>query len=226
MIGIIGAMDIEADYLKGLIEDKKTNVCSGIEFCSGKIFGKDVVVATSGIGTVFAALCAQTMINLYNPQVIINSGVAGALKPGMKVYDVVVADKTCQHDMDTTAFGDPPGLISGINKIYFECDERVKSVLSEAVRSSGLTAVSGTVATGDKFVADGESKQKISETFDACACEMEGGSIGQVCFAGSVPYGVLRTISDGDGGGADYEEFAPKAAENAAKIAEKFIELW
>ena len=226
MIGIIGAMDIEADYLKSLIEGKKTNVCSGIEFCSGKIFGKDVVVATSGIGKVFAALCAQTMINLYNPQVIINSGVAGALKSGMKVYDVVVADKTCQHDMDTTALGDPPGLISGINKVYFECDQRVKAVLSDAVRSIGLTAVSGIIATGDKFVADGELKKKISETFDACACEMEGGSIGQVCFAGGVPYGVLRTISDGDGGGADYAEFAPKAAENAAKIAEKFIELW
>ena len=226
MIGIICAINIEADYLKGLISDEKTAVYSGIEFCSGKISGKDVVVATSGAGKVFAAMCTQTMINLYSPQVIINSGVAGALKPGMKIFDVVIADKTCQHDMDTTAVGDPIGLISGINKIYFECDERVKTVLSDAVRCSGLTAITGTVATGDKFVTDKISKQNIAKTFDACACEMEGGSIGQVCFAAGIPYGVLRTVSDGDGGNVDYKKFAPKAAVNAAKIAEKFIELW
>lgn len=226
MIGIIGAMDIEVDYLKNRIENSKCLKRSGIDFCTGKLRGKDIVVAKCGIGKVFAALCAQTMIDFYKPDVILNTGVAGSLINGLKVFDVVVADKTCQHDMDTSALGDPKGLISGIDKIFFECNEKACGILENAASEFSLHSYCGTVATGDKFISDPESKKIISKTFGACACEMEGGSIGQICFVNSVPYAVLRTISDGDGGEMDYIEFAPKAAENAAKISEKFIELW
>ena len=62
MIGIIGAMQTEVELLIGKVEDAKTENISGIDFVSGKLCGKDCVVAKCGIGKVFAALCAQTMI--------------------------------------------------------------------------------------------------------------------------------------------------------------------
>ena len=226
MIGIIGAMAVEVDYLKNLLQERKTEVHGGVEFCTGRVGGKDVVVAMCGIGKVFAAICAQTMINFYHPDVIVNSGVAGAVSCELKVFDVVVAEKTCQHDMDTSALGDPVGLISGVNKVYFDCDERVRAVLESAAASMGINAVSGIIATGDKFVSDVADKKRISDVFNASACEMEGGSINQVCFVNKVPCGILRTISDGEGAETDYVTFSAKAANNAARIAERFIELW
>ncbi len=75
-------MSVEVDKLKSLIEDKTTSLCSGIEFVSGNINGKSVVVAKCGIGKVFAAVCTQTMILKFSPDVIINTGVAGAVSPG------------------------------------------------------------------------------------------------------------------------------------------------
>ena len=140
--------------------------------------------------------------------------------------DVVVADKVCQHDMDTSPLGDPRGLISGINRIFFECDSDAVSVLKKSVETLGLNLVMGTIASGDKFVADAALKADINKEFGAISCEMEGGSIGHVCFVNNMPFAVLRSISDGDGGELDYLTFAAKAADNAGHIMEEFIKNW
>ena len=225
MIGIIGAMDIEVDYIKSIMTDVEIVSVSGVDFYAGKAFGKDVVTAKCGIGKVYAALCCQTMILKFNPDVIINTGVAGALVSGLSVLDVVVADKVCQHDMDTSPLGDPKGLISGINKIFFPCDERYANLLSEVVSRLNLKGVSGTVASGDVFVADKALKNAISSEFSAVACEMEGGAMGHVCFVNNVPFCCLRAISDGDGAEMDYMEFSKLAADNACKIMEEFLKI-
>lgn len=226
MIGIIGAMDIEMDYIKSILDDVKISEISGIEFVCGKAYGKDIVAAKCGIGKVYAALCAQTMILEFSPEVVVNTGVAGALTGGLSVMDVVVADKVCQHDMDTSPLGDPKGLISGINRIFFECDSDAVSVLKKSVETLGLNLVMGTIASGDKFVADAALKADINKEFGAISCEMEGGSIGHVCFVNNTPFAVLRSISDGDGGELDYLTFAAKAADNAGHIMEEFIKNW
>ncbi|MGM9645685.1 MAG: 5'-methylthioadenosine/adenosylhomocysteine nucleosidase [Eubacteriales bacterium] len=226
LVGIIGAMDIEVDGLIDAMSDKDERICSDIRFVKGKICGKDAVVAKCGIGKVFAAMCAQTMILEYHPDIIINSGVAGTLTGGLSVMDAAVAEKVVQHDMDTSAIGDPKGLISGINKVYIDCDKRVVEFLKEASCAAGLKTVSGTLASGDQFVADKERKQFIASSFGAIDCEMEGGAIGQVCYVNSVPFGVIRIISDGDGAGMDYATFSKQAAENSIKTVKKFFEIY
>ena len=90
-IGIIGAMQIEIDGIKALMEDSVTINMSGIEFVKGKIYGKNVVTAVCGIGKVFSAVCAQTMILGFNPDVIINTGVAGTLTDELSIGDVAIA---------------------------------------------------------------------------------------------------------------------------------------
>ena len=226
MIGIIGAMDIEMDYIKSILSDVEIISESGIDFVTGTAFGKSVVAAKCGIGKVYAALCAQTMILKFSPDVIVNTGVAGSLIRGLSVFDVVVADKVCQHDMDTSPLGDPKGLISGINRIFFECDVDAVQTLEKAVNVLGIKCVNGTIASGDQFIADETLKSEINREFGACACEMEGGSIGQVCFVNNVPFAVLRSISDSEGGELDYLTFAKQAADNAGHIMEEFIKLW
>lgn len=226
IIGVIGAMEIEVESIISSMTQKEECFVSSVRFVKGKIDDKEVVVAKCGVGKVFAAICAQAMIMKYDPCVIVNTGVGGSLVKGLNVLDVVIADKVVQHDMDTSAIGDPKGLISGINKIYFEADEGAKRALEIASKEENCNIKFGTVASGDKFMSVKEEKDKINETFGAVACEMEGASIGHVCYVNNVPFAVLRSISDGDGAEMDYMEFAPKAAEKSASIIKKFIKIY
>ncbi len=224
IIGIIGAMDIEVD---GIIADMKNTTCeeiSGMKFIKGFLFDKEVVVCKCGIGKVFAGICAQTMILKYNPCVVINSGVAGSLSKDLCVLGAVVATDVVQHDMDTSPLGDPVGLISGINLVNIRADKTVSNLLSESAKSCNVRVTRGVIASGDQFITGKEKKDYIASTFGAVACEMEGASIGQVCYVNKVPFAILRTISDGEGEALDYFTFSKLAGEQAIKIIKKFIE--
>lgn len=226
LIGIIGAMDIEVDGIVSSMTNIVTEEISGVKFVKGRLFCNDVVVAKCGIGKVFAAICAQTMILKYHPDVIINSGVAGTLDSDLSVLDVAIAKSVVQHDMDTSAIGDPKGLISGINVIYINTDECVQNALLNACSACSCKAKVGTIASGDKFIATRSDKDFIKNEFGAIACEMEGASIGHVCYVNNVPFGILRAISDDEGAEMDYSTFARLAAEQSIKIVKKFVEIF
>lgn len=225
MIGIIGAMDIEVESIKSLLTDTRKETVSGITFVCGKFEKLDVVVAKCGVGKVFAALCAEAMILKFTPRMIINVGVAGCLDKNLKIGDIVIADSVVQHDMDTSPLGDPVGLLSDINIIKIPADKNICSLLEKSAYSLGLSNSVGTIASGDQFVADNSKKQFIIDTFGAKSCEMEGGAIGHVCYVNNVPFGVLRSMSDGadDGAKMDFPTFTRLAAENSTKVINKFL---
>ncbi len=226
VIGIIGAMDIEVDGLVSSMTKKKVTEISGIKFYQGKLCAKDVVVAKCGIGKVFASICAQTMILKFNPAVIINTGVAGTLDKDLHVLDIAIASGVVQHDMDTSALGDPVGLISGINVVEFKTNEGVVKALKFACESVKSFSKVGTIATGDKFVHLTQDKEWIKAQFNAIACEMEGGSIGHTCYVNKVPFGIIRAISDGEGATMDYLTFSEHAGQKSIEIVKKFVEIY
>ena len=197
-IGIIAAMDLELNELKAAMADTETETVSGIEFVRGTVEGRPVVA-------------------------IVNIGVAGTLTKDLGVMDIAIAGQVCQHDMDTSALGDPVGLISGADRIYFPADPAIVGTLEQCADALGFRHSTGTIASGDQFIHTPEKKQYLSEQFGAIAAEMEGGSVGQVCFVNGVPFAVLRTISDGDGGTMDYNTFAALAARNSIQVVRAFI---
>ena len=221
-IGIIGAMQIEIEGLKAVMTDVAEELISGITFTKGLLEGKQVVCAVCGVGKVFAAIAAQTMILRYAPRALLNTGVAGGLADGLCVGDVVLADHVVQHDMDTSPLGDPVGLLSGINIVRIPTDGALLTALDAASRAVGLTPRIGTVATGDQFIASDTQKQRLREQFDAAACEMEGGAIGHVAYVNHVPFAVLRAISDG-GDGMEFSEFVTLAAKHSVAVTKEFV---
>ena len=227
-IGIIGAMSVEVDALIAKLENRAEELVGGVKFNTGEIFGKKIAVARCGVGKVFAAICAEAMIMRYSPSLIVNTGVGGALADDLRPTDTVIAESLLQHDMDTSPLGDPVGLISGINKVYFEADARAVSILSEAADRLGIKARRGRIATGDKFVASKQEKERIVSEFSADVCEMEGGAIAHTAFVNGTPFAVIRAISDSADGGADmdYMEFLPIAAKNSAALTEELIKNW
>lgn len=226
MIGIIGAMDIEVEGLLMLLKNVRKENISNVDFFQGVLGKTEVVIAKCGIGKVFSAICAEAMILKFNPDMIINIGVAGGLSETLNIGDAVIADSVAQHDMDTTALGEERGFLSEIKLVKIPTDKKISSVLEAACHAVGIKYEVGTVASGDEFVSTAEKKQFIKDTFSAKACEMEGASIGHVCFVNNVPFGVLRAISDGanDDANMDFPTFAAMAAKNSIKVIEKFIE--
>ena len=129
-----------------------------------------------------------------------------------------------QHDIDTSPLGDPVGLISGINMILLPTDAHMNDVMAQCLKDKGINYRKGSIATGDQFIATDEQRDFIREHFEAIAAEMEGGSIGQVCYVNEVPFTILRSISDGAGGAMDYETFAEKAAIQSIEVVLDFIQ--
>ena len=210
MTGIIGAMHIEVETIKSLMENKTVEKIGGVEFVKGTLHGKEIVAAVCGIGKVAAAMCTQIMILKYSPDRIINTGVGGSLSTKLAIGDIAVAESLVQHDMDTSPLGDPVGLISGLNLVNIPADKEVADLLLEGIKTlENIKGLRGVIASGDQFIASNEKKKFITDNFGAIVCEMEGASIAQVCYINGVPFGVVRAVSDCADGSShmDYGEF-------------------
>ena len=225
MIGIIGALDIELERLIGAMREPAHREISGVPFTCGKLLGTDVVIARAGVGKVNAAVCAQTMALIYEPELIINSGVSGALSPELRVGDVVIGTDVVQHDVDTTALGDEPGFVSTVDRLSFPLDNFASTAIAAAAEDLGIRAVRGRIASGDQFVASTARKEEIVRLFSAVTCEMEAGAIAHVCFLNRIPCAVIRSISDGGNEEApmSYEEFLPLAAKNSSELTLAYL---
>lgn len=220
MIGILCALDAEVSRFYELIGDANVEELYGFRFACGKIEGKDVVVAKCGVGKVNAAICAQTMIMKYAPELIINSGVAGSLSSELGICDIAVGSDVVEHDIDTTDFGDPYGLVPTLNMVNMPCDEKICAAICEAADALGLHAVPARIASGDQFISNGDKKRWLVETFDAKACEMEGGAIAHTCCNAGVKCAIIRAISDSTDGehSMEYSKFMQIAAENSINV--------
>lgn len=226
-IGIIGAMDEEVAPLLEEIKLKKKLVKAQMEFNEGILWGKDVVVVRSGIGKVNAAVCAQILVDDFEVDAIINVGVAGGVGEDVYPGDVVIADSLVQHDCDSSIFGEKLGQIPRMDVFDFKCDETlVKKAKNACNKMNECKSFVGRIVTGDQFVADPEKIRWLSEEFSALACEMEGGSIAQVCHLNSIPFVVIRSASDNANNGAhiEYEKFKPIAVKNSVNILKNMIE--
>ncbi len=226
MIGIIGAMQIEVDYLLEEMQDKSSKMISGIKYVSGTLKSKEVVVAKCGIGKVFAALCTQTMILEYKPEIIINTGVSAGIFGETKIGDVIIGKTVVQYDMDTSFLGDRVGMISGIDLVHIPCGKKTAARLDEVMKHMNVNHKLGTIATGDKFISDSNEIKRINHLFGAIAFDMESAAVGQVCYVNGIEYGIIRSISDNgnEDAGMDFMQFAKRAAKTSAEAVKKFVE--
>lgn len=226
MIGIICAMSIEAEKLKANLENPEEERVGRLSFVSGRLRGAEVVVGMAGVGKVNAAMCAQTMILKYAPELIVNSGVAGSLSPRLGIGDIAVGVGVVEHDFDTTDFGDPPAYFRDLGGDTFPCDPGTAEAIIRAAGEEGVNAVPAKIASGDQFISSADTKARLVRLFGAEACEMEAGAIAHVCFANGVKCAVIRAISDSTDGEhqVEFEKFLPLAADNSARVLMRYLE--
>lgn len=195
-------------------------VYGGNVYHEAKYKGLEIVLAYSKIGKVNAGLTAAMMIEKFGAEMLLFSGVAGAVNPQLKIGDLIAATHLCQHDLDITAFGHPHGFVPE-GKVYVEPSQDLLHIAKKVADEKGITLKGGIIATGDQFIADPERKEWIKKTFEADAIEMEGASVAVVCDALNVPFFVLRAISDTADTDAtfDFDEFL----KHSSKVSSSFI---
>jgi 5''-methylthioadenosine/S-adenosylhomocysteine nucleosidase len=226
-IGIIGAMDEEVAILKSRLQDPVVKTIASMEFCEGKLQGKDVVVVRCGIGKVNAAVCTQVLADLYQVEAVINTGVAGSLRNEIDIADIVLSTDTIQHDMDATAFGYGYGMIPRMENSIFEADQNMleltKSVCAEVLPEVGVHI--GRVVSGDQFVSDNGKKEWLVEKFEGYCTEMEGAAIAHTAYLNQIPFLIIRAISDKADNSAhmSYNDFEHIAIENGVKLLEGLL---
>lgn len=212
MIGIVSAMQSELALFCAEMEDMKTETFAALNYYSGKIAGKDVVVCNCGVGKVNAAMHTQIMIDRYQPEVIIHNGVAGALADELDVFDIVIGRDMVYHDMQRfvlETFGP------------LELEYHSDTALADALDAMERKHFAGRIASGDWFVSGEEEKNRILAATDALCVDMESAPVAHTAFLNDVRCVVLRVISDKADGSAkvDFAEFEKEAAKISSEIS-------
>ena len=222
-IGIIAAMNEEVEAIKKLMIDISIEQIYELQFITGKINEKDIVLVKCGVGKVNAARATQILIDNFDLEYVINVGTAGSLNEEIEIGDIVIAEKLVQHDFDVTAAGREKGYITDTGK-YFYSD---KSLIEKAIQEidEDFSQFIGIIATGDIFVQDIRVKDGIVEECNADCVEMEGAAIAQVCTLDKIPFVVIRAISDKPNGNnaVDFETYLQIACRRYAKFVDFFL---
>lgn len=227
MIGIIGAMEQEVAQLKEAMEIEEIVNQAAMSFCRGKLCGKDVVVVQSGIGKVNAGICAQILVDRFQVEVLINTGVAGALASELNIGDMVISTDAVQHDMDVTRMGYKEGQIPGMEVLAFPADRELveKAALANREANPDIATFVGRVASGDQFIAENSVKDRIISAFGAMCTEMEGAAIAQTAYLNQVSYVIIRAISDKADNSAtmDYPAFERQAIAHSIRLVQNLL---
>lgn len=220
MIGIIAAMQEEAEYLKSCITNLRTTNGAQCVFYSGQLNGVDVVLAESGIGKVNAAITTTLLIERFKPRYIINTGSAGGLDATLQIGDVVISIEVRHHDVDLTVFGYEHGQLPDLPAAFIPSALLIEAA-ERAARTLHLRVTKGLIATGDSFMNEAAHVQRIREKFSGVqAVEMEAASVAQVCHQFNVPFVIIRALSDiaGKESAISFKEFLQQAARHSAEL--------
>lgn len=225
-VGIIGAMEKEIVLLKESMILRDTQEIASLVFYQGMLNGHEIVLVMSGIGKVNAAMCAQILIDRFNVDMIVNTGVAGALHHDLNIGDIVISTDTLQHDIDASIFGDPRGIIPGMTTSIFQADKELLNIIDNIIRERKTENIyKGRIVTGDQAIGNKEIKKFLITNFQGYCVEMEGGAIAHVCHLNKVPFLIIRAISDkaDEDVEMNYNDFLEMAAKNSSDLLKDIL---
>lgn len=219
VFGLICPMEEETAPFREAMDIAKTTHFSGLVFYEGVLWGQRAVLVQCGVGKVNAAICAQALCSHFPITYLINIGVAGTTRPGVRQGDLVLSTDAVQHDVDVTARGFAPGEIPDLAVSAFRADPGLidlatRAFDAETVEMDGARLFTGRIVSGDQFIAGGARADAIQATFDPCAVEMEGAAVAHAATLNAVPFLIVRAISDNadeNAPGVSYPEFLPLA---------------
>jgi|SRR5574344_77962 adenosylhomocysteine nucleosidase len=223
-IGIIIAMEKEFLQLKSILNESSESIIHGKKFVCGKLGDKDIIMQQCGIGKVNSTIGTVELIDNFNPDMVISTGVAGGASTNLNLEDVVVSTEIAYHDAycgSECEFGQILG-----QPARFTADSRLidkaKALKHDVAIHTGL------IVSGEWFVDSKAKMRSILDKFpEAIAVDMESGSIAQTCHSYGVPFISFRIISDiplKDNKASQYFDFWKKVAEDSFHVTKLYLE--
>jgi adenosylhomocysteine nucleosidase len=219
-LGIISALQEEQHGLIEVMQNQQTSKRGMRDYVAGNLWGINSVCVLSRIGKVAAAITATSLIENFGVTHLIFTGVAGGAGNDVKVGDIVIAKNLIQHDLDCSPLY-PRFEVPLTGRALLESDAQLSDIVWQAAGQFlehdfthhinqpnrdklGLHKPKrhhGLIASGDQFIHQPNHMQQIKNALPALlAVEMEGAAVAQVCAEFTIPFAVVRTISDaGDG---------------------------
>ena len=240
-VGLICALPQEHAHLLTAMSAAATHDLAGVEFSVGELDGHRVVLSRAGMGKVNAALVATLLADRFACRAMAFSGVAGGLDPELRIGDVVIADRTIQHDagviedaaLQTYQAGHVP-FINPTAEFGYATDPSLLARVRSHLNGFALTPLSrnaggggrlpriayGTVLTGDQYLDCGLTRDRLHADLGGHAVEMEGAAVSQVCESFGIPWLVIRALSDlaGENSRFDFSAFVDEVAAQSATI--------
>ena len=175
-------------------KDCKTVEKDMLKFCAGWIDSIEVIAVFSGVCKVNAAIGTQLLVGWFSADMIINSGTAGGMDPGLDIFDTVISTEVCYHDV-------APNILTEFHpwmeSVFFTADPkliRLSKTAVKKIRPAGKV-IWGRMVTGESFITD-EGRQKINQEFAPLTVDMETASIAHVCYVNRIPFLSIRCITD------------------------------
>ncbi|AEO08568.1 5'-methylthioadenosine nucleosidase [Buchnera aphidicola str. Ak (Acyrthosiphon kondoi)] len=203
-IGIISAISKETKTLKKIIHPYVKKTISNFKIYERRFKKNNIFLIQSGIGKVSASISTMILINLYQPDIIINSGSAGSLNSLLKIGDIIIPEYTCYYDVDLTNFGYAQGQIPKYPK-KFIINKKIHEFCKKNALKYQLKFTKGLIISGDSFIRDNAHIKILKVQFpSAIAVEMESAAIAQVCYKFNIPLIVIKSISDSSDNNATF----------------------
>ncbi|GAB3751188.1 5'-methylthioadenosine/adenosylhomocysteine nucleosidase [Spirosoma pomorum] len=239
--GLLGAFGAEVTLVRQSLKNPKTVLVDGVKFTTGLLGKQRVVVAETGIGKVNAAMTTALLLEHFHPERVLFTGIAGGTNPELQPGDIVIGQRTAHHDYVSITDKSQPtrqtrnAISYEFNPMFFPADSNLLSLAQRTAKTVTLEGVplasggvsnrpvqviTGTIVTGDAFIASSEKGKSLRADFEADATEMEGAAVAQVCYQIKVPHLIIRSLSDRADAEAHiaYDKFYPAAARNSAKL--------
>jgi adenosylhomocysteine nucleosidase len=241
-IALMYAFDQEGALLRSKLDLKDSVFVKGRVFWIGKLEGKDVIIINSGVGMTNAAMTTQLLIDRYNPEEIIFTGICGGIDSSNHIGDIVIPDSWVTHDygyygkdgfVPDSIYVILPGQTKEAGVLFFEVDKAVLEKGKLAGQNLKLKPVGeripqvkigGKGVSGNSFIDQKEKRDYLKDKFDAQIVDMESAAVVQVADVNGVPVLVVRSCSDLAGGSGsatasdELRGFFKVAADNSASF--------
>ncbi len=226
MVAVLAALDEEIAAFRGAHELEPVEQGTPFPAFRFRVGAVDAVLMRTGVGKVFAAMVAQRAIERVRPDCLIVTGIAGSVRDGLDLGDVVVSRDCVQHDLDATALGFQLGQVPYTDYRILRADPRLVD-LALATPLTGQRVVAGRILTGDQFVSDPDAalRERLSG-LEGSVVEMEGAAIALVATVNRVPFVIIRSVSDKADAAApaDFGAFLRRAAANSYTVCGGILE--
>lgn len=246
-IALMYAFDQEGALLRNKLSLEDSVFVKGRIFWIGKLAGKEVIIVNSGVGMTNAAMTTQLLIDKYNPEEIIFTGICGGIDSTNHIGDIVIPDSWATHDygyygkdgfLPDSIYVALPGQTKEAGVLFFEVNKTLLEIGKLTGQNLKLkpigeripqVKIGGKGVSGNSFIDQKEKRDYLKEKFDAQIVDMESAAVMQVANVNGIPVLVVRSCSDLAGGSGsatasnELRGFFKVAADNSASFVLELI---